>query len=122
MPRRVSPNPALFWVTWDGEGVILEGTVLVAADATPADRLRLLRHELTQALGLMRDAGGEAPSVFRSWPETSGAYTALDEAAIRLLYDPRLASGMTRLEILVALDMAGPPRRESFDRTGPAAS
>lgn len=55
--------------------------------------------EMTQSLGLLNDDSRAAPSIFND----DGAYQALtthDELLLRVLYDPRIRSGMRRGNVL----------------------
>jgi len=55
--------------------------------------------ELTQSLGLLNDDPRASPSIFND----DGAYQALtthDELLLRILYDPRIRSGMRRASIV----------------------
>lgn len=60
------------------------------------DRLRqsCIHEELAQAMGLANDSPDARPSVFND-DEEFGLLTRHDEILLRILYDPRLKSGMT---------------------------
>ena len=54
----------------------------------------LLREEFTQSLGLARDSDKYLNSIFQSsWTETL-SYTDLDKDLIRLLYHPKMSTGL----------------------------
>ena len=99
-PTYVPTNLGFFRVWFDGEGVIHQGRVLIAADGTnQAERTHLIREELTQSLGLFKDSWEYADSIFYEGWTTTSKYGPLDEATIRLLYQPQLEAGMTRSEV-----------------------
>ena len=59
--------------------------------------------EMTQSLGLLNDDSRAAPSIFND----DGAYQALtthDELLLRVLYDPRIRSGMRRGSVVPLAD------------------
>ena len=54
----------------------------------------LLREEFTQSLGLARDSDKYLNSIFQSaWTETL-LYSDLDKDLIRLLYHPKISTGL----------------------------
>jgi hypothetical protein len=100
-PTYVPTNLGFFRVWFDGDGVIQRGRVLIAADGTSqAERTHLIREELTQSLGLFKDSWEHSDSIFYEGWTTTDKYGPLDEATIRLLYQPQLAPGMTRNQML----------------------
>lgn len=89
--------------------------VLIDSDIGDAGHIRrCLAQELTQALGLMNDIDDPHGTVFssRTGRET---LSRSDEQMVRILYDPRLETGMSRAEAMpivraIAAEMeAGPP-------------
>ena len=100
-PTYVPTNLGFFRVWFDGEGVIQQGRVLIAADGTTqAERTHLIREELTQSLGLFQDSWQHSDSIFYEGWTTTDKYGPLDEATIRLLYQPQLAPGTNRNQVL----------------------
>ena len=100
-PAYVPVNLGFFRVWFDGEGVIQQAKVLIAADGTTqAERTHMIREELTQSLGLFKDSWEHSDSIFYEGWTTTDKYGPLDEATIRLLYQTQLAPGMTRNQVL----------------------
>ena len=93
-------NLGFFRVWFDGEGVIQQGRILIAADGTTqAERNHLIREEFTQSFGLFKDSWEHSDSIFYEGWTTTDKYGSLDEATIRLLYQPQLEPGMNRTEV-----------------------
>ena len=100
-PTYVPTNLGFFRVWFDAEGVIHRGRVLIAADGTTqAERTHLIREELTQSLGLFKDSWEHSDSIFYEGWTTTDKYGPLDEATIRLLYQPQLEPGMNLSQVL----------------------
>ena len=58
------------------------------------EQKHLLREELTQSLGLARDSDRYVNSIFQSsWTQTL-RYSDLDKDLIRLLYHPKMSTGL----------------------------
>jgi hypothetical protein len=99
-PTYVPTNLGFFRVWFDGEGSIKQGRVLIASDgATQVERIHLIREELTQSLGLFKDSWEHSDSIFYEGWTTTDKYGPLDEATIRLLYQPQLEPGMNRSQV-----------------------
>jgi len=99
-PTYVPTNLGFFRVWFDGEGSIKRGRVLIASDgATQVERIHLIREELTQSLGLFKDSWEHSDSIFYEGWTTTDKYGPLDEATIRLLYQPQLEPGMNRSQV-----------------------
>lgn len=99
-PTYVPTNLGFFRVWFDGEGSIKRGRVLIASDgATQVERIHLIREELTQSLGLFKDSWEYSDSIFYEGWTTTDKYGPLDEATIRLLYQPQLEPGMNRSQV-----------------------
>ena len=103
-PNYVPGNLGFFWVWWDGERNITRASVLISTTGvTQAERNHLIREEITQSMGLMRDSSSYPDSIFHSaWTQVQ-EYSQLDEAAIELLYLPVVAPGMTYSEAVEAI-------------------
>ncbi len=96
-PTYVPTNLGFFRVWFDGEGGIQQGRVLIASDgATQVERIHLIHEELAQSLGLFKDSWEHSDSIFYEGWTTTDRYSPLDEATIRLLYQPQLEPGMNR--------------------------
>lgn len=105
-PNYISGNMGFAWIWWDAAGDIFKGRILIALDGVNQQvRSHLIREELTQSAGLMKDSWRYQESVFyQGWTGTT-AYAQIDRALIKLLYDPRLRSGMTQDQVKDALDI-----------------
>lgn len=95
-PNYVPVNMGFFWVWWDAEGNITDARVLISTtDLTQAERNHIIREEVTQSLGLMRDSFQYEDSIFyQGWTETQ-EYSELDELLIEMLYLPEVEPQMT---------------------------
>ncbi len=77
------------------EGAIVEASILVDSGLSDGDRQDTIREEITQITGLPHDSLEYSDSVFYQGGNEVLEFTELDEAVIRLLYDPRVKPGMT---------------------------
>ncbi|MEM7441648.1 MAG: DUF2927 domain-containing protein, partial [Pseudomonadota bacterium] len=68
--------------------------VVVKAENPPRLRKSCIQEEMSQALGLANDGANIRPSIFND-DEEFAYLTAHDEFLLKMLYDPRLADGMT---------------------------
>ncbi len=104
-PHYVPGNMGFGWINWNGSGVIEYARILIASDQlTAKQRAHLIREEVTQALGLLRDSDRYPESVFfQDWSETTW-YAAIDEVLIRLLYRAEVRAGMPRAEVIPTLE------------------
>jgi hypothetical protein len=95
-PNYVPVNMGFFWVWWDGGGNITDARVLVSTTGlTQPERNHIIREEVTQSLGLMRDSFAFEDSIFyQGWTETQ-EYSELDELLIEMLYLPEVEPQMT---------------------------
>ena len=106
-PHYVPVNYGFFRVWWDHEGAIYQGRILVASRGiTQEERSHLIREEITQSLGLFRDSWNYPDSIFYQGWTATGEYSSIDGTTIRLLYQPQLLPGMTKLQVrnLLSLD------------------
>ncbi|HEY4695445.1 MAG TPA: DUF2927 domain-containing protein [Candidatus Hydromicrobium sp.] len=105
-PNYIPGNMGFFWGWWDTAGDFFKGRILIALDrVNQQERSHLIREELTQSTGLIRDSWRYQESIFyQGWTGTT-AYAQIDRALINLLYDLRLRSGMTQDEVKDALDL-----------------
>ncbi len=99
-PGYVPGNMGFFWTWWDDSGALYRARILIATDGiTQEERSHLIREELTQSLGMMNDSYKYEDSIFyQEWTDT-GSYADMDRAVIRILYDSRIAPGMTMDEV-----------------------
>ncbi len=99
-------NAGYFWTCWSSSSVIYKAIILIASDRTEEVRSHLIREELTQALGLMRDSNFRPESTFyRQW-STVTEYSDIDREVIRILYLEDVAVGMTRDDVLALFAVA----------------
>lgn len=104
-PDYVPGNDGFFHVEWTGDHTITNATVLIRTTGiTNRIRCHLIREELTQSMGLMRDANDHPTSVFYGrYSATPVRYSALDEKLIKLLYGGAIQPGDTRQDITAAV-------------------
>jgi hypothetical protein len=92
------------YVWWSGGGAIDSARVHIAYDRGSLDHIdHLIREELTQALGLLRDSWTYPESIFYQGPSSVVAFAPIDRSVIRMLYDQRIDAGMHRDEALEIL-------------------
>lgn len=72
----------------------LEGFIFIKAETSRLLRQSCLHEEFTQVLGLLNDGDDVRPSIFNDGQEFA-LLTRHDEMLLRILYDPRLKTGMT---------------------------
>jgi len=87
-------NIGLVWVWWDDTDHLYQSVVLIATDVDEATRAHIIREEVTQSLGLLRDSYRYASSIFFQGPSAVTEYLPVDRAVIELLYRPELSTGM----------------------------
>ncbi len=72
--------------------------ILIRAEHPPLTRLSCVHEEMAQAMGLPNDSPEARPSLFNDSLEFA-LLTEHDEILLRMLYDPRLRTGMTAEEV-----------------------
>jgi ribulose bisphosphate carboxylase small subunit len=104
-PAYVPVNYGFFVTRWDNKGIINYANILVASTGiTQKERSHLIREELTQSLGLMRDSYRYSDSMFyQAWTDLT-RFSDLDKSLIQMLYMPALKPGMTEAEALNVLN------------------
>ena len=101
----VDDNWGLFSVFWNGQNEINRGHMYVDSERpNPEAQKHLLREELTQSLGLARDASIYPLSIFLSDWSTTTAYADVDQELIRLLYHPKMRIGLDEDEVEALLE------------------
>lgn len=105
-PAYVPVNFGFFVTRWNNRGIINYANVLITTTGvTQRERSHLIREELTQSLGLMRDSYRYADSMFyQPWTDVN-RFSEFDKALIQMLYMPELKPGMTRAEALRTLNL-----------------
>jgi Protein of unknown function (DUF2927) len=94
-PNYVPGNDGYFYVRWSNSSVITSAIVLVRSSGI-GERIRchLIREELTQAMGLMRDSSKYPGSIFYGkYRPAPTKYSALDKEVIRMLYSGAVQPG-----------------------------
>ncbi len=76
--------------------------ILIKSEHSIAQRNACVQEEMAQALGLTNDSPFARPSIFND-DEEFAALTRHDELLLRILYDPRLHSGMPPTEVRTLL-------------------
>ncbi|WP_341228113.1 DUF2927 domain-containing protein [uncultured Arcticibacterium sp.] len=96
----INNNWGLFNINWNDQNELYKGRMYVDIyRAEETAQKHLLREELTQSLGLGKDSNLYAESIFRqSWTLTNH-YTPIDKELIRLLYHPKITSGLNSEEV-----------------------
>jgi hypothetical protein len=93
LPSYVPGNVGFFSVWWDESQYIYRAVVLVSTELDQNARDHIIREEITQILGLMRDSFRYPESIFyQSWSLVS-RYAAVDEDLIEMLYRAELPVG-----------------------------
>lgn len=102
VPQYEEGNLGYAWIWWQDD-TIYDATILISTNGiNQVERSHLIREELTQSLGLLRDSYQYEDSIFfQLWTSTT-QYSSLDEALIRMLYSPKIQPGMTRQAVLAA--------------------
>ncbi|WP_052720566.1 DUF2927 domain-containing protein [Actinoplanes rectilineatus] len=101
----VKGNDGFIYVYWSDSHAITEGTVLIRSTGIP-ERIRchLIREELTQGMGLLRDSDRYPGSVFYGGYEPAPTgYSAMDKRLIRLLYSGAIRPGDDRDTVTAAV-------------------
>ncbi|MGA5303843.1 DUF2927 domain-containing protein [Nucisporomicrobium flavum] len=104
-PNYVPNNDGFFHVDWSAGYVITNANILIRTTGiTSRIRCHLIREELTQSTGLMRDADDHPSSVFygQYWSAPT-RYSALDRKLIKLLYGGAVAPGDTKKAVTAAV-------------------
>lgn len=105
-------NWGLFSIWWDDNNNINRGIMYVDTNrANDREQLHLLREEFTQSLGLGRDSGRYADSIFQQEWTSVTRYMEIDRDLIWLLYHPKMTSGLGSSSVLDIL-------KEIFEEDG----
>ncbi|WP_063800859.1 DUF2927 domain-containing protein [Mastigocoleus testarum] len=104
--RRYEPNyqPGNYgyaWTNWNQNNTINSANILIAsAGVNQQERSHLIREELTQSLGLLRDSYKYKNSIFyQPWTDTN-RYSQIDKKVIQILYQPQIRPGMTKSQVI----------------------
>ena len=102
-------NTGFFWSWWNPlTNKIYRARVLISTTGlSQQERDHLIREELTQSLGLMKDSDRYANSIFyRSWSRVTN-FSEMDKAVIELLYHQAIQAGMNREKVIKAFEGIG---------------
>ncbi|MBD1913717.1 DUF2927 domain-containing protein [Leptolyngbya sp. FACHB-16] len=104
-PNYVPQNLGFFWSRWNDRGIYNSRILISTTGVSQTERSHLIREELTQSMGLMRDSYRYDDSIFQQrWTQTT-RYSDIDRAIIQLLYRPDIRPGMTRAQVLTQLGL-----------------
>jgi hypothetical protein len=104
LPEYEPTNMGYFWTWWSDDLAIVEADVLISTTGvTQQERNHLIREEVTQMLGLMRDVTDDPESTFYAGWTSSEAYTESDRQLVRALYCADVETGMDETELRAAL-------------------
>jgi len=95
LPQAPPGNVGVVWLWWDGGQHLVQSVVLIGSDIDPVLRAHIIREEVTQMLGLLRDSFRYPQSIFYQAFSTVQEYAPVDRTVIELLYRPELQVGMT---------------------------
>lgn len=100
-PNYQSGNYGYAWINWKQNNIINSANILITTTGVnQQERSHLIREELTQSLGLIRDSYKHKNSIFyQPWTDTN-QYSHLDKTVIEILYRPEIRPGMTRTQVV----------------------
>lgn len=103
-PDRAHDNAGYFYIRWHPKSHFAQrGKILVRADLPLVLRRHVVREEITQSLGLMRDIDAKDSVLAQSGARLT-RYTPLDEAVIRLWEALRPLAGEERATVVRSLE------------------
>ncbi|MBD1805645.1 DUF2927 domain-containing protein [Microcoleus sp. FACHB-SPT15] len=102
-PNYSPVNYGFFWTDWDNDAIYNSRVLISTIGLTQKERSHLIREELTQSLGLMKDSYIYQESIFyQGWTDVTD-YSDLDKAVIQMLTLPEIRPGMTKSQVLEVL-------------------
>ncbi|MEB3830929.1 DUF2927 domain-containing protein [Phormidium sp. CCY1219] len=102
-PNYVPVSYGFFWTWWKNYEISQARILISTTEINQRERAHIIREELTQSLGLMRDSYRFSDSIFfQGWTDVT-EYSELDKAVISLLYRPEVRPGMSKEELLDVL-------------------
>ena len=113
-PNYVPGNLGFFRTSWNA-GVLNHAKILITSTnrVTQRERSHLLREELTQVMGLVRDSWRDQNSIFyQGWTDVN-QYTDDDRAVIQILYLSNIRPGMSRSQVVSTLQAVSAQRQAS---------
>jgi hypothetical protein len=96
LPGYVPGNLGYFSVWWDATQHFTRAVVLIATEIDQPLRDHLIREEVTQILGLMRDSFRFPDSIFYQQFSLTHEFAPVDAALIEMLYRPEIDAGMAQ--------------------------
>jgi len=98
-----NPQDGLFSVQ-SINGTCYKATICIEDNSDQLKKHHLLREELTQSLGLMKDSEWYIDSIFQENPFYKPTqYSNIDKAVIRLMYDEKIKPGMSPEQVTETL-------------------
>ncbi|MEM7716704.1 MAG: DUF2927 domain-containing protein [Cyanobacteria bacterium P01_A01_bin.68] len=99
-PNYQPGNDGYAWVNWNQNNIIYSANILVTTTGiNQKERSHLIREELTQSLGLLKDSYKHQNSIFyQPWTDIN-QYSQLDKTLIQILYQPEILPGMTKSQV-----------------------
>jgi hypothetical protein len=102
-PNYFPVNYGFFWTNWNNNTIYNSRVLISTIGVTQKERSHLIREELTQSLGLMKDSYLYQESIFyQGWTEVTD-YSEIDKAVIQILTLPEIRPGMTKSQVLEVL-------------------
>ncbi len=102
-PNYSPVNYGFFWTDWNNDAIYNSRVLISTVGVTQKERSHLIREELTQSLGLMKDSYIYQESIFyQGWTDGTN-YSEIDKAVIQMLTLPEIRPGMTKLQVLEVL-------------------
>ncbi len=98
LPQAPEGNNGIVWVWWGGDQHIFRSVVLISTTTAEARRAHIIREEITQMLGLLKDSFRYPASIFYQPVSDVTEYLPIDRSVIELLHRPELSVGMTAEE------------------------
>lgn len=97
-------NYGYAWIKWKQNNIINSANILITTTGvSQKERSHLIREELTQSLGLLKDSYQYKNSIFyQPWTDTN-QYSQLDKKIIQMLYQPEIRPGMTKSQVISSL-------------------
>ncbi len=116
-------NYGYAWTWWNNDTIDRARILISTVDINQQERSHLIREELTQSLGLLRDSFRYSDSIFyQNWTDTT-QFSALDRQLIQMLYRPDILPGMSKTDVLSVFNQALPaPSTAACGNTGTEAS
>ena len=103
-PTYVPGNVGFVWLTWNQSQRITRARIMVSSNLSQSNRDHVIREELTQALGLLRDSDRYPTSIFYGPPSSATTYAPIDRAVIEMLHRPEIAPGMSSAQAVAVLE------------------